>query len=71
MTIALTEKKPGGRGQPAAKRVLAGSVAEGAGVVGAVDYARTILASVVVSAPDKGTAGPAVLGPAGLSTLSL
>ncbi len=65
------EKKPGGRGQPAAKRVLAGSVAEGAGVVGAVDYARTILASVVVSAPDKGTAGPAVLGPAGLSTLSL
>jgi len=44
-------KKSGGRGQAAARRVLAGSVAEGAGVVRAVDSAWTILASVVAVAP--------------------
>jgi len=44
-------KKSGGCGQAAARRMLAGSIAEGASVVGAVAHARAILASVVAVAP--------------------
>lgn len=44
-------EKSGGSGWAATTGVLASSVAEGAGVVGAVDHARTILARVVAAAP--------------------
>jgi hypothetical protein len=45
------EKNPGGSGQAAPASVLAGRVADGTGLVGAVDHARTILARVVAGAP--------------------
>jgi DDE superfamily endonuclease len=44
-------EKSGGRGPAAPGGVLASRVAEGAGVAGAVDHARTVLAGVVAVAP--------------------
>ena len=48
---AEREKKAGGHRQTATARVLASSIAAGAGVVGAVDHARAVLARVVAAAP--------------------
>ena len=44
-------KTSGGQGSAASGGVLASRVAEGAGVAGAVDHARTVLAGVVAVAP--------------------
>ena len=47
--------------------VLAGRVAAGAGVVGAVDHAQAVLARVVAAAPTTGAPGAARLGAAAAS----
>ena len=65
------EKKPGRGGPAAPAGVLAGRVADGAGVAGAVDHAQTILARVVAGAPTTGAPGAARLGAARLAALSV
>jgi DDE superfamily endonuclease len=52
-------------------RELAGRVAAGAGVVGAVDHARTLLARLVDAAPAPAAPGPARLARAGASHRAL
>jgi DDE superfamily endonuclease len=64
-------KKPGGSGQAATAGVLAGSVAQGARMVGAMDHAEALLARVVAAAPTSRAPESARLGAARPAALSL
>jgi DDE superfamily endonuclease len=65
------EKKAGGSGPAAPASVLAGRLADGTGVAGAVDHAQAVLARVVARAPTTGAPGAARLGAARLPAVSL